>query len=149
MMALLRLILILAVTVDLACAAADPTEDAKKLLDAAIAEVVAVGRETAAKEFVTDNKWRHGATYIVLNDFKGTVLAHSANPKMVGKVMLEAKDASGKLFVKECVNNIKARGKSVIDLRWGSPTTKKIAAAQMISKRVPGHELYISVLIFK
>ena len=119
------------------------------LLDEAVAKVVAVGREPAAKDFITSSKWRQGATYIVLNDLQGTVLAHSANPKMVGKVMFKAKDASGKLFVQECINNIKARGESVVELKWGSPVTKKIAPAQMISKRVPGYELYISVLIFK
>ena len=149
--ALFKLVLFLAATINITSAAptADPADAAKKLLDRAIAKVVAVGRAAAANDFVTSSEWRQGATYIVLNDFQGTVLAHSANPKMVGKVMFNAKDATGKLFVQECINNIKARGVSIVDLKWGSPVTKKIAPAQMHSKRVPDQDLYISVLIFK
>jgi signal transduction histidine kinase len=148
--ALLTLISILVAAVNATFAAANPAaEDAKQLLEAAVANVVKLGGDAAAKDFVTSSKWRQGATYVVLNDFTGKVLAHSANPKMVGKVMLKAKDASGKLFVQEGLNNIKATGESAIDLKWGSPVTKKIAAARIFSKRVPGAELWVSVLIFK
>jgi len=147
--ALLKLISILAVTISTALAAPNPTAaDAKQLLEAAVTNVVTLGRDAAAKDFVTSSKWRNGPTYVVMNDFKGTVLAHSANPKMVGKVMIEARDAAGKLFVLEGLNNIKAKGVSETDLQWGNPLTKKIAAARIFSKRVPGMELWISVLIF-
>jgi signal transduction histidine kinase len=147
--ALLSLTLILVATINVASTVTNSADAAKKLLDEAIDKVVAVGGENAAQDFIINRKWRQGETYIVMNDFHGKVLAHSANPKMVGKTMLKAKDASGKLFVQEGLNNIKARRGSVIELKWGSPVTKKIAPAQMISKRVPGHQLYISVLIFK
>jgi cytochrome c len=145
----LVVLLIVLVNSHAAMAGATPMAQGERMLKAAIATVVAKGQVAAANEFNAGGKWRVGSTYVVLNDFNGTVLAHSANAKMAGKVMLEAKDAAGKPFVQQCVRNIKARGESLIDLKWGSPVTKRIADAQMLSRRVPGHELYISVLIFK
>ena len=149
MKTLLNLILVVLINAYAAVAGAATMAEGEGMLKAAIATVVAKGPVVAAQEFNAGGKWRVGSTYIVLNDFKGTVLAHSANAKMAGKVMLEAKDAAGTPFVQQCVHNIKTRGESLIDVKWGSPITMRIADAQMLSRRVPGRELYISVLIFK
>jgi cytochrome c len=124
---------------------------ALKLLDEAAAEVGAVGTEAAARNFTAGGKWHAGSTYVVINDFKGTVLAHSVNPKMVGKVMREAKDAAGKQFVAEALVNMKKSGYSRVYFRWANPDTKKFADAQMISKLVPGPDrdkVYVSVVLF-
>jgi len=149
MKTLLKLALVVWINSYVVMASAATMAEGERMLKAAIATVVAKGPVAAGQEFNTGGKWRVGSTYIVLNDFNGTVLAHSANAKMTGKVMLEAKDAVGKLFVQQCVHNIKTRGESLIDVKWGSPITKRIADAQMLSRRVPGHELYISVMIFQ
>lgn len=148
MKTLLKLALVVLINAHTVVAGAATMAEGERMLKAAIATVVAKGPAAAAQEFNAGGKWRVGSTYIVLNDFNGTVLAHSANAKMAGKVMLEAEDAAGKPFVQQCVHNIRTRGESLIDLKWGSPVTKRIADAQMLSRRVPGHELYISVLIF-
>ena len=123
--------------------------EGRQLMNEALAQVVAAGADEAARQFMTERKWRVGSMYVVLNDFTGKVLAHSANPKMVGKVMFEARDASGRLFVQECIGNLKARGESDVELKWGNPITNRIAPAHMLSKQVPGRPLYVSVLVFK
>ena len=122
--------------------------EGKQLLNEAVAQVVATDANQAAQQFMTDHKWRVGSMYVVLNDFTGKVLAHSANPKMVGKVMFEARDAGGRLFVQECINNLKAHGESEVELKWGNPSTNRIAPAHMLSKQIPGRQLYVSVLVF-
>lgn len=149
MKALLRFMVVaFGIVAHAASAGAETIAEGKKLLDAAVAEVSAAGPDVAARNFIADGKWRVGSTYVVLNDFTAKVLAHSANPKMVGKVMLHARDASGKPFVEEAVKNIKAHGESAVELKWANPETKKFQHATMLSKRVPGKELYVSVLVF-
>jgi cytochrome c len=149
MKTLFKLAFLALLALQAAAAGATTLAEGKQLVDAAIAEIGAKGVEAAARDFTASGKWQVGSTYIVLNDLDGKLLAHASNPKMVGKVMLQATDASGKAFVQECIQNIKARGESLIELKWANPLTHKFADAQMYSKRVPGKDLYISVLVFK
>lgn len=130
-------------------AQAETPEAAKSLLDSAIGEIKASGPDKAAAAFNAGGKWNKGSLYVVLVQFDGTMVAHSANPKMPGKNMLEAKDASGRPFVKEAIAAVKGPGAGEIPLRWGNPETKQIADATMFVKRVPGQEYYVGSVVFK
>ena len=125
---------------------ADATSEAKALLDEAHAAIVSKGITAAAAEFNAGGKWKRGTAYVVLVKFDGGVLlAHADNPKMAGKAMLEAKDATGKLFVQETVTNVKAKGDSLVEYRWANPTTKKIDNGRLMARRVPGQDAYVAV----
>lgn len=130
-------------------ARAETLEEAKALQDAAIAEVKAKGLEAAVKDFNAGGKWRKGSLYIVIANFNGDMLAHSANEKIVGKNMLEAKDASGKPFVKDAIAGVKASGGAQFDMRWANPVTKQIADATFLTRRLPGQDAYIGTVVFK
>ena len=58
---------------------AETPDAAKALLDAAVAEVKASGLEGAAKNFNAGGKWNKGSLYVVMVNFDGQMLAHSAN----------------------------------------------------------------------
>lgn len=64
--------------------------------------------------------------YLVVYGLDGTVLAHGANAKMVGKNLIELKDVDGKAFVKERVELAKAKGTFWQDYKFTDPLTKKI-----------------------
>lgn len=128
---------------------AETPEQAKALLDAAVGEVKAKGMDGASKEFNAGGKWKQGQMYIVMANFEGLMLAHSANDKIPGKNMLEAKDAGGKEFVKATIAAVKSSGTSQLDIRWGNPNTKQIADAVMFAKRVPGQDAYVGTVVFK
>lgn len=130
-------------------ARAETLDEAKALQDAAIAEVKAKGLEAAVKEFNAGGKWRKGSLYIVVANFNGDMLAHSANEKIVGKNMLEAKDAGGKPFVKDAIAGVKSGGGTQFDMRWSNPVTKQIADATFLARRLPGQEAYIGTVVFK
>ncbi|HVE53587.1 MAG TPA: cache domain-containing protein [Ramlibacter sp.] len=126
-------------------AAADPAA-AKALLADAHATVVSKGLAGAAAEFNAGGKWKQGKAYVVLVDFNGgTLLAHADNPKMTGKAMIEARDASGKPFVQETISNVKASGESLVEYRWANPTTRKIDNGRLMARRVPGQDAYVAV----
>jgi hypothetical protein len=128
---------------------AETLDEAKSLQDAALAAIKAKGLEGAVKDFNAGGTWKKGSLYVVVAQFDGQMLAHSANDKMVGKNMFEAKDAGGKFFVQETIASVKAKGTAQIDIRWGNPVTKQIADATMYSKAVPGLDVYVGAIVFK
>lgn len=132
-----------------ALAQAQTAPEAKALLDAALAEVKAKGLDGAVKEFNAGGKWVKGPMYIVVANFEGQMLAHSANDKIPGKNMLGAKGADGTEFVKATIASVKSTGSGEISFRWGNPATKQIGDAVMFSRRVPGSDTYVGTVIFK
>lgn len=125
---------------------ADTAGDAKALLGEAQALVASKGMAAAAAEFNAGGKWKGNKAYVVLVNFDGgTLLAHADNPKLAGKAMIEAKDASGKPFVQETIKNVKATGESMVEYRWANPTTKKIDNGRLLARRVAGQDAYIAV----
>lgn len=128
---------------------AETVDAAKALLDNALTEIKTQGLDKAIKDFNAGGKWNKGSLYLVMARFDGTMLAHSANDKIPGKNMFEAKDASGKPFVQEAIATVKGSGAGEVPLRWGNPATKQIADATMIVRRVPGQDLYVGSVVFK
>jgi cytochrome c len=64
--------------------------------------------------------------YLVVYGLDGTVRAHGANEKMVGKNLIELKDMDGKAFVKERVELANAKGSFWQDYKFTNPLTKKV-----------------------
>jgi signal transduction histidine kinase len=128
---------------------AETPDEAKAMLEQAVALFKAKGKDAAVKEINTGGKWTKGTLYVVAAQFDGLMLAHSSNDKVPGKNMLEAKDAAGKAFVKETIANVKSAGSSQIDMRWGNPVTKQIGDATMFARAVPGMDVYVGSVVFK
>jgi cytochrome c len=122
---------------------------AKAMLDEAVALFKAKGKDGALKDINAGGKWTKGTLYVVVAQYDGLMVGHSANDKVPGKNMLEAKDAAGTPFVKQTIANVKSTGNSALDLRWGNPVTKQIADATMFAKAVPGQDLYVGAVVFK
>jgi signal transduction histidine kinase len=74
--------------------------------------------------------------YLVVYGLDGTVRAHGANEKMVGKNLIELKDVDGKPFVKERVELAQAKGTFWQDYKFTNPVTKKIEPKSMYCERL-------------
>lgn len=64
--------------------------------------------------------------YVAVVDANGVVLAHAATPKMVGKSLIDLKDADGKLFVQDLAGFVKANKSGWVNYRWLNPVSKDI-----------------------
>ena len=64
--------------------------------------------------------------YLVVYGLDGTVLAHGANDKMVGKNLIDLKDIDGKAFVKERVELAQTKNSFWQDYKFTDPVTRKI-----------------------
>jgi len=107
---------------------ASDKDDAVSLVKKAAASVQAAGKD-ATLAAINDPKgpFVKGTLYVFAFSMDGTTLAHSANPKLVGKNLSELKDSDGKLFIGEFIATAKSpSGHGWIDYNWTNPQTKKI-----------------------
>ena len=100
--------------------------EAKAMVDKAIAYYKANGKEKAFAEFSnTKGKFVDRDLYLFVYDFNGTVLAHGANSKLIGKNLLDMQDADGKYVIKGLIDTVK-KGGGWFEYKWSHPQTKKI-----------------------
>ena len=69
--------------------------------------------------------------YLVVYGLDGTVHAHGANDKMIGKNLIDLKDIDGKEFVRERVQLARSKGTFWQDYKFTNPTNKKIEPKSM------------------
>jgi cytochrome c len=101
--------------------------EAEAMVKKAIASMQSIGREATFAEI--DNpkgKFTDGDLYVFVYDIKGKCVAHGQNPTMIGKDLIEMKDADGKYFVKERVEIAKTKGSGWQYYKFRDPLTKKI-----------------------
>jgi cytochrome c len=74
--------------------------------------------------------------YLTVYGLDGTVRAHGANEKMIGKNLIELKDVDGKAFVKERVELAAAKGTFWQDYKFTNPVSKKIEPKSMYCEKL-------------
>ncbi len=101
-------------------------EEAKKMVEQAVAFVKANGQEKALKEFNNPKgKFVKGEMYVFAYDLNGVMKAHPVNPELKGKNLLNEPDSKGKLFRKEIVELSNTKGSGLVDYTYLNPATKK------------------------
>jgi cytochrome c len=134
-------------------AVAAPMDDAKALVDKALAFIKANGIEKAVAEINGNppkGQLSKDDIYVVIQDFKGVILAHGGNPKLVGQNHWDVKDPSGKYFVREQVEVAKTKsGGGMVDLVWTNPATKKVQPKTNFVKKIEGKDIMVMAGVFK
>jgi cytochrome c len=105
---------------------ASEKDDAKALVEKAVAYVASQGKDKAIAEIsLAKGTFDKGETYVFAYDLQGVVVAHPKNPKLIGKNMMEVPDNDGKMFRKEIVAMAKSKGSGWVDYVYLNPQTKK------------------------
>jgi cytochrome c len=103
--------------------------EATAMVKKAIEFIKANGKDKAYAEFSNPKgAFKDRDLYIFVFDMKGACLAHGANPKLIGKDLIQLKDAEGKYFIKDFVNTANTKGKGWVDYKWPNPVSKDIEA---------------------
>lgn len=111
--------------------------EATAMVKKGVAFVKANGKEKGAAEISNKSgQFVSRDLYLVMYRLDGTVLAHGANEKMVGKNLIDLKDVDGKEFVKERMELAKSKGTFWQDYKFTDPTTKKIAPKSMYCEKL-------------
>ena len=101
--------------------------EAEALVKKAIAYMKANGKEAAFAEINNPKgRFTDRDLYIFVYDMNGKCVAHGLNLKMIGKDLIELKDADGKQFVKERIEIAKTNGKGWQDYKFTDPISKAI-----------------------
>ena len=105
-------------------------------------------RDKAINEF-NNNKdvWVDRELYLVVYKMDGTAVAHGTSPKMVGKNMLDLRDADGKEHIKERMEIAKTKSAFWQDYRTLNRDNKKIEPKSMYCERAD--ELIVCGGIYK
>jgi cytochrome c len=74
--------------------------------------------------------------YLVVYGLDGTVFAHGANEKQVGRNLIDLKDIDGKLFVKERVELAQKQPSFWQEYKFTNPVTRKIEPKEMYCERL-------------
>jgi signal transduction histidine kinase len=102
-------------------------QQAEALVKKAIQFYKTNGKDKAFEEFSnTSGKFVNGDLYIFVYDLTGKCVAHGGNPKMIGKDLIDMKDADGKAFVQERISIAKSKGKGWQNYKWSNPKSKMI-----------------------
>ena len=101
--------------------------EAEKMVKKAIAMAKAKGNDAVFAEINNPKgQFTDRDLYVFVYDMNGRCVAHGQNPKMIGKELIDMKDADGKAFVKERVEIAKTKGSGWQDYKFTDPITKKI-----------------------
>lgn len=112
-------------------------KDATAMVKKGVAFIKANGKDKGHAEITNKaGQFVDRDLYLVVYGLDGTVHAHGANEKMVGKNLIELKDIDGKAFVKERVELAKAKGTFWQDYKFTNPVTKKIEPKSMYCEKL-------------
>lgn len=123
-------------------------DDAVALVKLAVAYVKKNGREKALAAFNDQNtkQFHERGLYIFAIDKNGTSLANGALPKLVGKNLIDLKDADGKYVMKAMLETAQRDGKGWVDYRWPNPSSNGIESKssylEMVDNIVIGAGIY-------
>jgi cytochrome c len=132
-----------------AVAAGNGTADeAKAMVDRAAKMLTADGKDKAFQVFDDQaGPFVDRDLYVFVIDQSGTTVAHAVNKALIGKSLLNLKDADGKAFIQEILDVANKNGEGWVDYKWPNPTTKKVEGKSSYVKKVG--DLIIGVGIYK
>ena len=111
--------------------------EATAMVKKGVAFVKASGKDKAYAEITNKaGQFIDRDLYLVVYGLDGTVRAHGANDKMVGKNLIDLKDVDGKPFVKERVEMAAAKATFWQDYKFTNPTTRKIEPKSMYCEKL-------------
>lgn len=87
--------------------------EAQQMVKKAVALMQSAGLEKALKTFndPADKSFKDRDLFVFVYDFQGTMLAMGANQRMVGKNLLDMKDADGVPMARGMIEMVKTKGK--------------------------------------
>ena len=102
-------------------------DDAKDLVKRAAAYLKYQGKGKALAEISKPRgMFDKGETYVFAYDLQGVMVAHSKNPALIGKNLVDVPDSEGKFFRKEIVEKAKTKGSGWVDYLYLNPETNEL-----------------------
>jgi cytochrome c len=134
---------LLPLSLALACASAfgsaEPTrDDAIAMVKKGVAFIKANGTEKGYAEINNKSgQFQMGELYLVVYGLDGKCLAHGANPRQIGRELIDLTDVDGKYFIRERVSLVKSKPAGVWqDYKFTNPLSKKVEPKVMYCEKL-------------
>ncbi len=120
-----------------AVASSATAPEATAMVKKAVAFIKANGKDKGYAEVSNKaGQFNDRDLYLTVYGLDGTVRAHGANEKMIGKNLIELKDVDGKAFVKERMDLASSKGTFWQDYKFTNPVSKKIEPKSMYCEKL-------------
>jgi signal transduction histidine kinase len=132
-----------------ALAAANGTPDeAKAMVEKAVKLLEAEGKDKAFAQFNdSTGPFVDRDLYVFVLNLEGTTVSHGVNKALIGKSLVNLKDADGKPFIQEMLEMAKAGKAGWVDYKWANPQTKKVELKSSYIKR--SGDVLVGVGVYK
>ena len=111
--------------------------EATAMVKKGVAFIKAQGKDKGYGEITSKtSQFKDRDLYLTVYGIDGTVRAHGANDKMVGKNLIDLKDVDGKAFVKERIDLANSKGTFWQDYKFTNPVSKKIEPKSMYCEKL-------------
>ena len=84
-----------------------------------------------------------GDYYLFVYNLEGTVIAHEAQPELIGRNLLEKTDANGVKMIAEMVRIAQEQGSGWVDYLWPFPGTGEVMPKRAYVARPGSMEMFI------
>jgi cytochrome c len=122
--------------------------EAIAMVKKAVAFYKANGKEKAFAEFNNPKgKFIDRDLYILVLDSNIVMLAHGTNPRLIGKSLIDSKDADGKPFAREFYEIGNTKGTGWVDYKWPNPVKQVIDSKSTYVEKVD--DILIACGIYK
>lgn len=102
-------------------------DEAQAMVKKAVAHYKSAGKDKALVDFnQKGGAFTDRDLYVYTADMNGKCTSHGANEKLVGRDLLQLKDADGKAFVSEILEKGKTGKGGWTDYKWPNPVSKDI-----------------------
>jgi cytochrome c len=123
-------------------------DEAVAMVKKGVEFVKSKGKDKAFAEFNNPSgQFVKGDLYVMVYDMDGNNKAHGANPKLIGKNLIDIKDANGVHIVQEFIKTAKGAGKGWVDYKWPNNITKAVEPKSTYVEKV--EDILIGVGIYK
>jgi signal transduction histidine kinase len=123
-------------------------DEAKAMVDKAVQLLSSEGKDKAFAQFDdSSGPFVDRDLYVFVLNFEGTTVAHGVNKGLIGKSLINMKDADGKFFIKDMISLANEKGEGWVDYQWANPVTKKVEGKSSFIKKVG--DVIVGVGIYK
>ena len=123
-------------------------DEAKAMVERAVKLLEAEGKDKAFAAFNDPaGKFVDRDLYVFVINHEGVTVSHGANKALIGKSLINLKDADGKAFIQDMIATAKGAGSGWIDYKWPNPTTKKVELKSSFIKK--SGDVIVGVGVYK
>jgi signal transduction histidine kinase len=106
------------------------------------------GKEKAFAEFNNPSgQFVKGDLYVMVYDMEGLNKAHGGNPRLIGKNLLDIKDANGVFIVRSFIEVANTKGNGWVDYRWVNNVTNTVESKSTYVEKAD--DILVGVGIYK